>query len=345
MENMGKIQIAGLFPDEIAAWLADYDTASYRADQIFHWIHHQQVNEFVEMSNIPNKVIELLETQCHQPLAVEEVVTRKSIDGTEKYLFRLEDHETIETVLIPDGNRNTVCVSSQVGCAMNCSFCATGQGGCVRNMTGAEIVSQVLWVQRRLKRENSSISNIVFMGMGEPFANYREVMKSIHLINHPDGLNLGMRRITISTCGLVPQIERFARENTQANLAVSLHAPIDSKRSQIMPINKKYPIEQLIDACSYYVEQTGRRISFEYALIDGFNDSTEDALQLRDLLSDLLCHVNLIPINPVNHLRRSKSQVIQTFAQVLEDAHISVTIRKERGTDIEAACGQLRQRS
>ena len=343
MENMGKIQIAGLFPDEINTWLSAYDVAPYRSKQIFHWIHHQLVDDFSEMSNIPHKVIELLDAFFQAPLAVRERRTRTSEDGTEKYLFGLDDHETIETVLIPDGSRNTVCVSSQVGCAMNCSFCATGQGGYVRNMSAAEIISQALWVQRRLKKKNESISNIVFMGMGEPFANYQEVMKAICLMNHPDGLNLGMRRITISTCGLVPQIRRFAQENIQVNLAISLHAPNNPKRSQTMPINRKYPVEQLMDACFYYVEQTSRRISFEYALIDGFNDSIEDAHELRDLLQGLLCHVNLIPVNPVNHLMRSDPQVIQEFAQVLEKSHISVTIRKERGTDIEAACGQLRQ--
>ena len=297
------------------------------------------------MSNIPYKVIELLEASCTGPSAVKERRTRISADGTEKYLFVLDDHETIETVLIPDGSRNTVCVSSQVGCAMNCSFCATGEGGYVRSLSAAEIVSQALGVQRRLNKKNESITNIVFMGMGEPFANYEEVMKAIHLMNYPDGLNLGMRRITISTCGLVPQIKRFAEENIQVNLAISLHAPNNAKRSQTMPINRKYPVEDLMDACFYYVEQTGRRISFEYALIDEFNDSIQDASELKNLLQGLLCHVNLIPVNPVNHLTRSNPQVIQEFAKILEESHISVTIRKERGTDIEAACGQLRQQT
>ena len=345
MENMGKIQIAGLFPNEIETWLAAYDVAPYRSKQIFHWVHRQLVEDFSEMSNVPHKVIELLEASCTGPSAVKERRTRISADGTEKYLFVLDDHETIETVLIPDGSRNTVCVSSQVGCAMNCSFCATGEGGYVRSLSAAEIVSQALGVQRRLNKKNESITNIVFMGMGEPFANYEEVMKAIHLMNHPDGLNLGMRRITISTCGLVPQIKRFAEENIQVNLAISLHAPNNAKRSQTMPINRKYPVEDLMDACFYYVEQTGRRISFEYALIGEFNDSIQDASELKNLLQGLLCHVNLIPVNPVNHLTRSNPQVIQEFAKILEESHISVTIRKERGTDIEAACGQLRQQT
>ena len=226
---------------------------------------------------------------------------------------------------------------------MGCSFCATGRSGYVRNLSAGEIVAQVLWVENRLKKQRLGISNIVYMGMGEPLANYDAVLRSVRLLNHPKGLNLGARRLTISTCGLVPQIKALATENVQINLAVSLHAVTDAERSVIMPVNKRYPLSELLEACDDYTSQTGRRISYEYALIRGFNDNVEHAQKLRDLLRGRLCHVNLIPINPVGAEKRPSAKSIAEFAQVLEGGRIPVSVRKERGTDIEAACGQLRQ--
>lgn len=343
MDRAVNLHITGLYPEEIENWLKSHNVASFRARQIFSWLHKHAVQSFTEMTNIPQSVRALLEETFGTPWSLQLVTSRISVDGTEKYLFRLEDGATIETVLIPDTERKTICISTQVGCAMNCSFCATGQGGYVRNLTCGEIVSQLLWVQARLKGGGLGITNVVYMGMGEPLANYEAVLKSAKIFNHPQGLNLGARRLTISTCGLAPQIEALAHEELQVNLAVSLHAVEDNYRSQIMPINKRFPINQLLASCDYYTEKTGRRISYEYALIDGFNDTREQAVQLRELLKGRLCHINLIPINPVGPAQRPSAKRIAEFAKVLEEGGIPVSIRKERGTDIEAACGQLRQ--
>lgn len=343
MKNGDTIHLAGLYLDELEAWLKEHQVATFRSKQIFHWIHHQAVLSFREMTNLPKDLITLLETEFQEVLPLQLVTTKVSQDGTEKYLFSLDDHSTIETVLIPEEQRQTICVSAQVGCAMNCSFCATGQGGYVRNLSAGEIVAQVLWVENRLKKRGLTISNVVYMGMGEPLANYNNVLKSMYLLNDPQGLNVGARRMTISTCGLAPQIRALAEEKLQFNLAISLHATNDSHRSEIMPVNKRFPLRELLAACDFYIQKTGRRVSFEYALIDGFNDALEDARQLRDLLQNRLCHVNVIPINPVGDEQRPASHRITEFAEILEAGNIPVSIRKERGTDIEAACGQLRQ--
>jgi 23S rRNA (adenine2503-C2)-methyltransferase len=273
------------------------------------------------------------------------VTSRTSADGTEKYLFALSAGGSIETVLLPEEERDTVCISTQVGCAMNCSFCATGRSGFQRDLSAAEIVSQVLFVQRRLKAEDRQLTNIVYMGMGEPLANYAAVLRSVRLINHPLGMNLGARRITISTCGLAPRIRDLADEDLQVNLAVSLHAATDPERSAIMPIGRVYPLAELLAACDYYTARTHRRISYEYALIDSLNDGPEQAERLGNLLKGRLCHVNLIPINPVGEETRPSAKRIAEFARALERTGIPVSIRRERGTDIEAACGQLRQRT
>ncbi|WP_461370664.1 dual-specificity RNA methyltransferase RlmN [Candidatus Darwinibacter acetoxidans] len=318
---------------------------AFRARQIFTWLHKHAVGSFRHMHNLPQDLIKLLEEVYQQVWPLELVTTRVSTDGTEKYLFALSDGGAVETVLLPEEDRQTLCISTQVGCAMNCSFCATGRSGYERNLTAGEIVAQVLYVQHRLRAEGKTLSNIVYMGMGEPLANYEAVLKSARLLNHPLGLNLGARRLTISTCGLAPQIRDLAEEDLQINLAVSLHAVEDGYRSEIMPINKRYPLGELLAACDYYTQRTNRRISYEYALISGFNDHPQHAEELGKLLQGRLCHVNLIPINPVGKEERPTAQRIAAFAQVLERMRIPVSIRKERGTDIEAACGQLRQRS
>lgn len=343
MDSLGNIDLAGFFPTEIAKWLKEYQIPSFRAQQIFHWIHRQAVISFQEMSNLPADLIRLLEKQFITPLPLTIALTRTSSDGTEKYLFSLTDGHTLETVLIPDKERQTVCVSSQVGCAMGCSFCATGQAGFVRHLSAGELAGQVLWVENLLRKRSLAVTNVVFMGMGEPLANYDAVLKSIRLLNTPAGLNLGMRRFTLSTCGLVPQILKLAREGLPLNLAISLHATTDNLRSQIMPINKRFPLAELFSACRSYQEKTGRRISFEYALIRDFNDDLKAARELTNLLSGLLGHVNLIPVNPVGGEEPPEARKIAEFARVLENSSIPVTVRKERGADIEAACGQLRQ--
>jgi len=343
MQYLDTLHVAGLTTQELAAVLGKMGWPPFRAEQVFQWIHRRAVSGFREMHNVPKEIIQYLEERYTSPAACRAVVKRFSSDGTVKYLFELFDHSTVEAVYIPEEDRGTLCLSVQVGCAMNCSFCATGKSGFVRNLSRAEIVSQVNAVRGSLPPDAPILTNIVFMGMGEPFANFTEVMAAVALLQSRSGMGLGQRRLTISTCGLVPEIRRFADLKTQVNLAVSLHAPDNERRSQIMPINRRYPIEELLAACRYYIAQTNRRISFEYALIDGFNDSPQDARMLAWLLRDMLCHVNLIPANPVEGVRRPDREKVERFLEVLEREGVPATIRKERGTDIEAACGQLRQ--
>lgn len=343
MENMERLHVAGLRRAELEDLCAELGWPRFRARQLFHWIHHRAISDFTQMHNLPKAIVEYLIENYSSPMALELVLERQSVDGTAKYLFALADRHTIEAVYIPEDDRGTLCVSSQVGCAMKCTFCATGQSGFVRSLSPAEIVSQVNFVRNRLSEEGPGLTNIVFMGMGEPFANFEAVMNSIDIITDREGMNLGQRRITISTCGLADKIREFADLKTQVNLAISLHAPDDERRSEMMPINKRFPIEELLDACRYYTRQTNRRISFEYALIAGINDSTQDAAQLAELLEGMLCHLNLIPVNPVNSFSRPDSEKIERFQKVLAAAGIPVSVRRERGTDIEAACGQLRQ--
>jgi 23S rRNA (adenine2503-C2)-methyltransferase len=267
-----------------------------------------------------------------------------SEDGqTTKCLFELVDGERIETVLMKYKKRNTLCISSQSGCAMNCSFCATGQMGFSRNLTAGEIVEQVLFFARFLRGQDEVVTNIVYMGMGEPFHNYDAVMKSIAILNHPEGFNMGARRFTISTVGLIPGIKRLSEENSQVNLAISLHTTSNAKRSSMMPVNNRYPIEDLIQACRDYFDGTGRRVTFEWALIQSVNDTVEEAQNLADLLKGLICHVNVIPLNPTEGFsgERSERDRVQRFKAILEQNGIPCTVRMRRGIDIQAGCGQL----
>lgn len=343
MENMDRLHVAGLRREELEILFAELGWPRFRARQLFHWIHHRAASDFTQMHNLPKAIVEYLAENYLSPLALRLVLERRSIDGTIKYLFELRDQHTIEAVYIPEDDRGTLCVSAQVGCAMNCSFCATGQSGYVRNLSPAEIVSQVNFVRSILPQYGPGLTNIVFMGMGEPFANFEAVMKAIDIITDEEGFNLGQRRITISTCGLADKIREFADLKSQVNLAVSLHTPDNERRTKMMPINKRFPIEELLDACRYYTYQTNRRISFEYALIAGINDSVQDAEQLAALLQGMLCHLNLIPVNPVTSFDRPSSEQVERFQRILAAVGIPVSVRRERGTDIEAACGQLRQ--
>ena len=268
----------------------------------------------------------------------------QSSDGqTTKILFELQDGKRIETVLMGYRNRNTLCISSQAGCAMNCSFCATGQMGFSRNLTPGEIVEQVIYFARVLQKRGESVTNVVFMGMGEPFHNYDAVMQSIQILNHEKGFNFGARRFTISTVGLIPGIERFAQENSQVNLAISLHATTNELRSSMMPINKKYPIEDLMKACRDYFETTKRRVTFEWALIQGVNDTVQEAQSLANLLGGITCHVNVIPLNPTQGFAGQKSEKdrVLEFRNTLQQNGIPCTVRMRRGIDIQAGCGQL----
>lgn len=316
---------------------------SYRAAQIWQGVYRHLWIEPADFTNIPKGLREkLFDEFSFTSLQPDKILHSK--DGeTTKTLFRLPDNRAIEAVLMLYDERRTLCISTQAGCAMGCVFCATGQMGFKRNLTSGEIVEQVMYYARTLAEKNEKVTNVVLMGMGEPFHNYDASMAAIDRLNHPDGLSLGARRFTISTVGLVPTIRRFADEKRQVNLAVSLHAVTDEARSAMMPVNRKYPIKELLDACHYYVDQTGRRITFEWALILNVNDSPEIARQLAQLLKGLLCHVNVIPLNPTEKFKGQATtrERAEAFRTELEKVGIPCTIRIRRGIEIQAGCGQL----
>ncbi|MDI3546423.1 MAG: rRNA (adenine2503-C2)-methyltransferase [Halanaerobiales bacterium] len=343
-----KQDLKALTRKELIEWFEKRGYKKFRANQVFNWVYKNGVDSFDEMSNLPQDLRDKLKEEAYlSRLFLQDAV--EASDGTIKYLWSLADNETIESVYLPfEDGRHSVCISSQAGCAMNCKFCATGIGGLIRNLTPAEIVDQVLEIQKDISQGefgSPRISNVVFMGMGEPLANYESVLRAISILNDHQGLDIGMRRITLSTSGLVPQIKRLADEDLQLVLAISLNAPNNHLRDRLMPINKKYPLEKLLAAVRYYIKKTNRRVSFEYVLISGVNDSIDLAYQTVELLEGLLCHVNLIPLNPVTEFpfKRPSSRVIKNFQGVLEEKGIETTIRQERGTNIEAACGQLRR--
>ena len=335
---MGKIDIIELTKEELATEMKKMGQASFRAQQILNWIYDKKTFAFEQMTNLSQELSQkLAQNFVLEPLT--KLREQESADGTIKYLFELSDGQKIEVVYMPSQQgRKTLCISTQVGCAMGCSFCATGLKGLNRNLTAGEITNQILTVENLLGVE---ITNVVLMGMGEPLDNYQASLKAIKLINGP--LNIGMRKITISTCGLVPKIKKLADENLQLTLAISLHAPNNKLRNDLIPTNKKYPIADLIQACEYYIAQTNRRVTFEYALMSNVNDGQKHARELAELLAGKLVHVNLIPINQVQELDYSQPQneVIKKFETELKKRNIPVTVRKERGADIDAACGQL----
>ena len=315
----------------------------FRAEQIYKWLYDQKVKSFSEMTNLSEELRQKLEkeyTICNFKI----IKKLESIDGTKKYLFDLLDGNAIETVLMEYHHGKTICVSSQVGCKMGCKFCASTGIPFARSLSSGEIVEQILAVEQDL---NVRISNIVFMGIGEPLDNYENVIKAIHILNDPKGLNIGARHISISTSGLVPKIYDLAKENIPCTLSISLHATNNEKRSSMMPVNNAYPIEELIKACKEYIKVTNRRISFEYALAKDNNDNLEDAKELVKLLKGMLCHVNLIPINKIENGKYTKStnENIIKFRDYLNDHGIVATIRRELGSDIDAACGQLRRKN
>lgn len=314
----------------------------FRAKQVFKWVHQKGVSDFSEMTDIPIKLRERLESEC-TPGNLSIMTKQASNDGTVKYLFELSDGNAVESVYLPHDYGVSVCVSSQVGCRMGCRFCASTIGGLVRNLSAGEIYAQVMGIE---KDQGQRVGSVVIMGSGEPMDNLAEVIKFVGLITSENGLNIGARHITISTCGEVPGIRSLAEERMQITLSVSLHAPNDEIRDQIMPVNKKYPIKTLMKACADYISLTNRRITFEYALINNFNDSPEQAIELGRLLKGLLCHVNLIPLNPVDErdFRQSKPGRVQAFRSALEKLGVPATVRREMGADIDAACGQLRRR-
>ncbi|MCB9098729.1 MAG: 23S rRNA (adenine(2503)-C(2))-methyltransferase RlmN [Anaerolineales bacterium] len=328
---------------ELKALLADWGQPAYRATQIEHWLYQQYATDASAMSSLPKLLRQQLAERCLiNPLEL--VVALDSSDGyTQKALFALPDDRRIETVLMRYDTRQTLCISTQAGCAMACPFCATGQMGFMRNLTAGEIVAQVLYYARQLSQEEKRVTNIVFMGMGEPLANYAETWRAIRRLNDADGFNLGARHLTVSTVGLAPAIRRMSQEPEQVGLAVSLHAPNDALRNTIVPVNRRYPLAMLMASIKDYLAATHRRVTFEYALMDGLNDSDAHADQFADLVQGLLCHINLIPLNPTPNSPWSGSPDERVFAfrDRLLAAGISTTVRLRRGIDIAAGCGQL----
>lgn len=336
-----KQEIKSLSLSELTETMKEIGQPAFRAKQIYAWLN-KGVTSFDAMTNLSVQLRELLRERFELTVPV---VVRKQIsakDGTIKYLWRLSDGNCVETVLMQYHHGNSVCISSEVGCPMGCAFCASTIGGLVRRLTPSEMLDEVLFTQID---SGLPISNIVLMGIGEPLDNFDTVMKFLELVNHPDGMNIGMRHISLSTCGIVPKINALAEKNLQLTLSVSLHAPDNETRSRIMPVNKAYPVEQLIAACKAYFERTGRRISFEYAMIRDVNDSAKTAQTLLKLLKGLPAHVNLIPLNDVEEspLKPSTKETVFAFQKILEEGGVTATVRRTLGSDIDASCGQLRR--
>ena len=329
--------------EELQEWMKEIGEPVFRANQVFDWIYVKRVTSFEEMTNLSKSLRQAL-TDKFEFLTLTEITKFESRDGTVKFLFGLQDNHAIETVIMRHSYGNSVCVTTQVGCRIGCTFCASTLGGLKRNLTAGEIVAQVVTAQMMLDATNERVSSIVIMGSGEPFENYDATMTFLRNMIHEKGLNIGQRHITVSTSGIVPSIYKFADENTQINLALSIHAPNDKLRSKLMPVNRRFPFDDVIESIRYYQAKTGRRISFEYALIGGVNDQVEHAEELASVIKDMLCHVNLIPVNHVperDYVRTPRDDIFE-FARVLEKNNINVTIRREQGHDIAAACGQLR---
>ena len=314
----------------------------YRAKQVADWLS-KGVTSFDEMANLPAKLREFLKENCVIPSAEIERKRVSKLDGTVKYLFRLNDGEHIESVVMSYHHGASICISTQVGCKMGCTFCATGKSGFARDLLPSEMLAQIETAQKDL---GIRIANVVLMGMGEPFDNYDNVIRFLRIVTSEDSLNIGMRHITLSTCGIVPRIFDFADEGLQCGLSVSLHAPTDEARSRTMPVNRRYPISELMDACRYYIDKTHRRVTFEYALISGVNDSDLHARQLASLIGGMLCHVNLIPVNDVAGAGYTKSSLLRqrAFVDILSRSGVNATVRRTLGLDIEASCGQLKRK-
>lgn len=335
------IDIKSMYCNELEKYITDNDFPKYRAKQIFAWLN-KGVESFEEMKNLPKNLIEFLSRSSYISVANIEKKLVSRYDKTVKYLFRLNDGEFVETVVMNYRHGYSICVSTQVGCKMGCTFCATGRSGFSRSLTASEILAQIEKAQKDLKVR---ISNVVLMGMGEPLDNFDNTVRFLKLVSCEDGLNIGMRHITLSTCGIVPKIYELSEYKFALTLSVSLHAPDNETRSKTMPINNKYPIEELIKACRHYFDVTGRRVSFEYAMIDGVNDSDSCAEKLGNLLKGLNCHVNLIPVNSVkgSGFRKSRIERQKSFVNILSKHSVTATVRRTLGSDINASCGQLKR--
>lgn len=334
--------IKSMTQQELSQFLKELGEPAFRAKQVFTWLHRGAAS-FDEMTNLSKSLREKLKGRC---FITAPVVARKQesrLDGTIKYLWELSDGNCIETVLMQYHHGNTVCISSQVGCRMGCAFCASTIAGKVRDLRPSEMLDQVMFTQLDSGR---TVSNIVLMGIGEPLDNFDAVMRFLEMVNSPEGLNIGMRHISLSTCGLVDKIELLAERNLQLTLSVSLHSPDNESRSKIMPVNKRWPVEQLLAACRAYFEKTGRRVSFEYTMIDGVSDAPEQAELLAKKLHGMQAHVNMIPLNNVEEsgLKCSSHAAIERFQKILESHGVTATVRRTLGSDIDASCGQLRRK-
>ncbi|MEA4998078.1 MAG: 23S rRNA (adenine(2503)-C(2))-methyltransferase RlmN [Candidatus Limiplasma sp.] len=340
---LDKPALLDMTVEELGAYLKEKGQPAFRAKQIFTWLHKGV--SFADMSNLPKTLRDALAQEAYDiPMRLNQSFPSKK-DNTVKFLNACMDGNIIESVLMSYHYGYSLCISTQVGCKMGCAFCASTLGGCVRNLSAGEMLAQVLLANRYLG-VSGHVNHIVLMGSGEPMDNYEQVVKFLRLVNHADGLNISLRSVSVSTCGIVPRIRDLAREGLPITLSISLHAPNDALRRQIMPIAHSYPLAQLMAAVRDYVKDTGRRVVFEYALIGGFNDAPQHARELAKLVAGLQCHVNLIPLNPVEErsLSPASPQSVQAFLSLLESLHISATVRREMGTDIAGACGQLRNR-
>ena len=336
-----RIDLKSKTIEELKELLTIWGEKPFRAAQVFGWLHEKRVSSFEKMSNISKALREKMASECEWT-SIKEIDRLESVDGTKKFLFELSDGQAIESVLMKYHHGNSVCISSQAGCRMGCKFCASTLGGLIRNLKASEMLEQIYEIER-ITGEN--VSNVVVMGTGEPMDNYDNFIRFVRILSAKEGKNISVRNITVSTCGIVENIKRLAEENLPLTLALSLHAPNDEIRKQMMPIAYKYKLEDVLAACDYYYEKTSRRITFEYSLVAGVNDSAECAQELSKRLKGKNCHVNLIPVNPIKErdYKKSRADAIQNFKNILEKNRINVTIRREMGSDINAACGQLRR--
>lgn len=339
---MTKLDIKSYRLEALESLMRDMGEPGFRAKQIFGWLHNKHAGDFSEMTTLSKELREKLSERCY----INGVEIKKkqvsALDGTIKYLFGLQDGAAIESVLMSYKHGESLCVSTQVGCRMGCGFCASTLGGLVRNLTASEMLNQIY---AAAKNSGKKISSVVLMGIGEPLDNLDNVLDFLEVLSHPVGLNMSLRHVSLSTCGLVDKIDELAAKKLPLTLSVSLHAPNNGLRTKIMPVNAKWGVDELLAACGRYFDKTGRRISFEYAMIGGVNDSAACARELAKKLKPLNCHVNLIPVNEVAErgYKRSRAEVVAEFRQVLQDSGIAATVRRELGRDISAACGQLRR--
>lgn len=340
---MNKKDIKSLTFDELKVEMESIGEKAFRAKQIYEWLHIKLVDSFEEMTNLSKALREKLETQYEIPIVkmLERQISK--LDETNKFLFQLKDGNVVESVLMKYKHGNSVCISSQVGCRMGCKFCASTIGGLERNLNASEMLGQIYQIQ---KISGERVSNVVVMGTGEPLDNYDNFLKFIHILTDEHGLNLSQRNVTISTCGIVPNMKRLAEEKLQITLALSLHGATQEKRRELMPVANKYELSEVLEACDYYFEKTGRRITFEYSLVHGVNDREEDAKELIHIMKNRNCHLNLIPVNPIKEreYERPSKKSAENFKNMFEKKGLYVTIRRELGSDIDGACGQLRRR-